>query len=424
MASLYFLLPLLYIICTIYFIKGVYIRVFTIFYFVVNFVYYLSVWIQGIPLEEGYTQVFLFSFLSLFAIHLSYFITPIKVSSRYNHSDDLSNSWFRSINSKIFVVCGLVLYIFALMIYVKNNGVAFGGGYEARLEQNSGGGLSIILMYAFVPSSIVFFLRKPTKLRFILATALAIFCGSVYYYVIGGSRNVMGAAVLAITYFAYEKKVLRINEIAILSACCCVALIVLGALRYGSSLDDVISMLLSGSSVMISFALDSFSPIYAIKDIIEYIDKTGNIQYFSTFFNEFAIIVPRFLWESKPINFLNNGYFYTTYILNMDTQLTISPTIVGSFIIMFGTTWFWLWGLITGSTLKIIDAVTKKTRMITIKITFITCIGYCFFWVRDGLEVFMYISFKFFLCVMIIKAISTIVGSLLKRPSNENFAHK
>ncbi|HDR1947532.1 TPA: WzyE family oligosaccharide polymerase, partial [Enterobacter hormaechei] len=95
-------------------------------------------------------------------------------------------------------------------------------------------------------------------------------------------------------------------------------------------------------------------------------------------------IVPRFLWESKPINFLNNGYFYTTYILNMDTQLTISPTIVGSFIIMFGTTWFWLWGLITGSTLKIIDAVTKKTRMITIKITFITCIGYCFFWVRDG----------------------------------------
>lgn len=124
----------------------------------------------------------------------------------------------------------------------------------------------------------------------------------------------------------------------------------------------MISMLLSGSSVMISFALDSFSPIYAIKDIIEYIDKTGNIQYFSTFFNEFAIIVPRFLWESKPINFLNNGYFYTTYILNMDTQLTISPTIVGSFIIMFGTTWFWLWGLITGSTLKIIDAVTKKTR--------------------------------------------------------------
>lgn len=92
------------------------------------------------------------------------------------------------------------------MIYVKNNGVAFGGGYEARLEQNSGGGLSIILMYAFVPSSIVFFLRKPTKLRFILATALAIFCGSVYYYVIGGSRNVMGAAVLAITYFVYEKK--------------------------------------------------------------------------------------------------------------------------------------------------------------------------------------------------------------------------
>ncbi|WP_217991777.1 hypothetical protein, partial [Enterobacter hormaechei] len=80
----------------------------------------------------------------------------------------MSNSWFRSINSKIFVVCGLVLYIFALMIYVKNNGVAFGGGYEARLEQNSGGGMSIIFMYAFVPSSIVFFLRKPTKLRFIL----------------------------------------------------------------------------------------------------------------------------------------------------------------------------------------------------------------------------------------------------------------
>ena len=41
--------------------------------------------------------------------------------------------------------------------------MAFGGGYEARLEQNSGGGLSIILIYAFVPSSVVFFLRNHVK---------------------------------------------------------------------------------------------------------------------------------------------------------------------------------------------------------------------------------------------------------------------
>mgnify|MGYP001714895033 CR=1 FL=1 len=59
-------------------------------------------------------------------------------------------------------------------------------------------------------------------------------------------------------------------------------------------------MILSGSSVMISFALESFSPIYAIKDIIEYIDKTDSIQYFSIFFNEFAIIVPRFYGKASP----------------------------------------------------------------------------------------------------------------------------
>lgn len=108
----------------------------------------------------------------------------------------------------------------------------------------------------------------------------------------------------------------------------------------------------------------------------------------------------------------------------MDTQLTISPTIIGSFIIMFGTTWFWFWGIVKGAILKLIDAITKKTKLITIKITLITCTGYCFFWVRDGLDVFIYISFKFFLCVMFIKAISAIVGCLLKRPFNENLAHK
>ncbi len=424
MASFYFLFPTLYLLCILPFIKGVYIRIFSVFYFVVNFVYYLSVWIQGLPLEEGYVEVFWFSFISFVLIHLSYFSLPLSVYPKNNYSESISDSWFSGRQSKIFVGCGLLLYIFALLIYIKNNGVAFGGGYEARLEQNSGGGLSIILMYAFVPASIVFFLRRATKFRYVLALAMAIFCGSVYYYVIGGSRNVMGAAVLAITYFAYDKRVLKLNEIIILSLLCCLSLVILGALRYGSSFNDVLNMITSGSSVIISFALDSFSPIYAIKDIIHYIDKTGNIQGFDTFFNEFAIIVPRFLWEDKPINFLNNGYFYTTNILNMDTQLTISPTIVGSFIIMFGTTWFWLWGIITGFVLKFLDMVTRKTRSIILKISFVTCIGYCFFWVRDGLEVFMYISFKFFICIVFIKILATILDCLITGSSNENITHK
>ena len=111
MASLYFLLPLLYLICIIYFTKGIYIRVFTIFFFVINFVYYISVWIQGIPLEDSYIDVFWFSFLSLISIHLSYFITPLKISSRHNYSDDFSNSWFLNISSKIFVISALMLYL-------------------------------------------------------------------------------------------------------------------------------------------------------------------------------------------------------------------------------------------------------------------------------------------------------------------------
>lgn len=310
----------------------------------------------------------------------------------------------------------LMLYFLGVLSYVLQNGIALGLSYNDRLTANTGGGLSIILMYAYIPALILIYISKPSKISLIICLLLSVFCGLIYYVVIGGSRNVLAAGIFSLIYLALYFKHITKKFFALIIVCGVFTLMILELYRYANNITDAINFIMNGGMQVILFAFESFSPIHAVININEALDKRLiEPQYLSTFFNEFSIIIPRFLWEDKPINVLNNGYFYTTEILSLDTNLTMSPTFLGTSLIMFGSWFYWVGGFISGVILFIFDRSFSHSSNLYWKIILLSSVGYLFFWVRDGFEVFCYILIKFFIVMFIYKNLTIIYKSLARK---------
>ncbi len=288
--------------------------------------------------------------------------------------------------------------------------------YNDRLTANTGGGLSIILMYAYIPALILIYISKPSKISLIICLLLSVFCGLIYYVVIGGSRNVLAAGIFSLIYLALYFKHITKKFLALIIVCGVFTLMILELYRYANNITDAINFIMNGGMEVILFAFESFSPMHAVININEALDKRLiEPQYLSTFFNEFSIIIPRFLWEDKPINVLNNGYFYTTEVLSLDTNLTMSPTFLGTSLIMFGSWFYWVGGFISGVILFVFDRSFSHSSNLYWKIILLSSVGYLFFWVRDGFEVFCYILIKFFIVMFIYKNLTIIYKSLARK---------
>ncbi|RFU90115.1 MULTISPECIES: WzyE family oligosaccharide polymerase [Citrobacter] len=296
----------------------------------------------------------------------------------------------------------LFLYFCGVIMYIYSNGIAFGLSYNDRLEANTGGGLSIILMYAYIPALILYYISKPTRTTFITSVILGGCFGTIYYIVIGGSRNVLAAGVFSLVFLAIYYKHISKKQLLVISVTGVLALILLELYRYANSITDAISFLMNGGGQVLLFTFESFSPIHAVINInTALVRQQFEIQYFATFFNEFSIVIPRFLWEHKPINVFNNGYFYTAEILGLETNLTMSPTFLGSCLIMFGSWFYWLGGVFSGLVLFFFDRCLFSVKSQYGKLILLSSIGYLFFWVRDGFEVYCYILIKFGILMVI-----------------------
>ncbi|MBY6208223.1 MULTISPECIES: WzyE family oligosaccharide polymerase [Halomonas] len=293
-----------------------------------------------------------------------------------------------------------------LAFYIKA-GVTLDGDYNARIQKNAGNGALVILMYGYLAAIATYLVGgKADNLRgFLLISTTAIAFGGAYYLLIGGSRNLIAASLFIVLIWLIATKKIKIPVAAACGLVLFAALLLLEYYRYALSLEGF-----TFNKGLILFS-ESLSPSHAIRNIYSWLSSTSyNLQHLTTFFNEFAIVVPRAMWEDKPINFMNNGYYYTTQILGLDTNLTISPTLVGSAIIMFGEHAY-LFSPICAVVLYAFDKMLFSRRVL-LKSFALCLLPYVFFMVRDGLEVFLYVGIKFlivfFLAMMISLSLKTV----------------
>ncbi|ELA3032248.1 WzyE family oligosaccharide polymerase [Vibrio cholerae] len=394
---------------------GVHYYTFILFYSVCHFFYFVSkIYLLEQDLDNNEITVFYQALILYVSIISSYLILSYLNRKKYEVVD--IHLEFK--NKKLILSIFAFFYILGVCLYIVKNGISFSDDYNSRIEQNAGGGVAIILMYSYVPFILILYNYFSNKKGLYASLFFAITFGIIYYFLIGGSRNLLAAGVFAIIYMAIIKKHLSILKVIIFGVLGGVLLLSMEIFRYSNSLDDVFEYFNSGSFKNLSFIFESFSPMFAVLNINNAIESNMvGIQGLKTFFNEFGILVPRFLWPDKPLNVYNSGYFYTSEILKLNTNLTMSPTLLGSFIIMFGQGYYWFLGIVTGFIIYYFDYILRRGSNQFLKMSFLSSIGYLFFWVRDGFEVYCYVVIKFLIAIFLARILYSILISIIPMKS-------
>ncbi|MCR9794054.1 WzyE family oligosaccharide polymerase, partial [Vibrio cholerae] len=231
-----------------------------------------------------------------------------------------------------------VLFVVSISYYLVSNGFSFNsdGNYGDRLEDNAGNGLLLINMAAFIPALIIGLMRTKERRETIKLLYLVIFSGALFFFVIGGSRNVLAGALLVFIYISYIKGYLGKKFIVISGLFLLVLMNMLVLIRYNVSIDNlnVKDLFL----IFLSYLVDSISPVYYQAITVDiFLNSSLSVeQGWDLFFNQFFALIPRGVWPDKPIVMMNSSYYFTQYILNLPGNLNMAATLLSSSIIIMG----------------------------------------------------------------------------------------
>ncbi|EMV4497045.1 WzyE family oligosaccharide polymerase [Vibrio cholerae] len=294
----------------------------------------------------------------------------------------------------------LFLFIVSISAYVIMNGVSFNhsGDYADRLDDNAGNGLLLINMVAFVPVIIINSIKSETKISFYKSIIWIVMFGFTYFFVIGGSRNVFGAAVLIYILIGYYKGYLKSTHILIIGMSTFFLLNILILLRYDVSLSNMDAN--KATALFISYFTDSISPINYQADAIQFVlNSSASIENsWGLFFNQFLALVPRFLWTDKPIVMMNSSYYFTQYVLGLPGNLNMASTMLSSSIIIMKEYYYILY-IIAALLLSIMD-FALRSRYILVRMLIFISMPFLFFMARESLELYLFILFKYFLMLL------------------------
>lgn len=339
---------------------------------------------------------------------LGYVLTVILF--KYNRSPIDEKPNIPKLKYNILCIIYLLLFIIGSVLYVQKNGISFGGDYANRLEANSGNGFYLMAMFSFIPSVILLALNGNKNKAYIIA----IICGLLYFFIVGGSRNILAAALVAITFIAYKNGQLKKGKMIFLGFVVIMLMNILVFTRYSLSFDSM--SMKSVIALILSYTADSFSPLDFQSIAVNYYttDYNPQIQGITLFLNQFSAFVPRFLWPDKPIVIMNNSYYFTTHILGLHGNLNMAPTMLGSSMVMFGQYGFFLVYILGGFFMKAIDLFTVS-KFLVLRIIGYMSIPFVFFMTREGLDLYVFIVFKFSIVVFFGYILSSVIIFILPK---------
>lgn len=246
----------------------------------------------------------------------------------------------------------LIVNLLSILLYIGINGgliIFKSASYSDRFESNLGLGGLAIFFPLFLLSFILLFLTKPTyrnwKINFFYGLLVAI----LIFLAIGGGRLMIALHTFIFLLIGYHYKYIKFRTITITVVIFVPLAALLAFVRAKMDFDSEVFQTLI-------FTMNTFSPFDSFVRIIEYYDNSNKAyEGFNVVYNQITSFVPRVIWPEKPIMVLNTGNFYTLEILNFKVMATISPTINGSFYIMYGFIGLIVGSAIIGMLLKVFD---------------------------------------------------------------------
>lgn len=317
------------------------------------------------------------------------------------------------------IITGVILLLIALItmgLFFSLNGLLLFklDSYSQIFSHGNGTALKRFF-YFFLPGLLIIYFLKPTKLNWMLFLILGVGFGILTYILVGGTRANIALAVAIFFFIGISKNYISITTLAIAGGIAIVAMFVLALARYGLNV--------SGDEAVYTFLYltrDTFSPWENLALLFSHYQQI-EFQGLAPILRDFYVFIPKSIWENRPDLVVNSANYFTWDVLNYYAGLAISPTLLGSFLIMGGVPMLIVGALVCGWLIKGMDTLYFYAKR-TVSSQSVMIQAYCFanifniiVLVREGMDAFISRWVFFSLIFMITVLLAVLVIYLYRK---------
>ncbi|MCS2169000.1 ECA oligosaccharide polymerase [Scandinavium sp. TWS1a] len=270
--------------------------------------------------------------------------------------------------------------------------------------------------YFFIPAMlVVYFLRQDSKAWIFFLVSTVAF-GLLTYVIVGGTRANIIIAFAIFLFIGIIRGWISLWMLAAAGVLGIVGMFWLALKRYG--------MNVSGDEAFYTFLYltrDTFSPWENLALLLQNYDKI-DFQGLAPIVRDFYVFIPSWLWHDRPSIVLNTANYFTWEVLDNHSGLAISPTLIGSLLVMGGAWFIPLGAVVVGLIIKWFDWLyqlgNRETNRYKAAILHSFCFGAIFNMIvlaREGLDSFVsrvvFFLVIFGLCLLVAKLLYWLLDS-------------
>ena len=278
--------------------------------------------------------------------------------------------------------------------------------------------------YFFIPAMLVVYFLKPDFRNWLFFLVATVAFGLLTYVIVGGTRANIIIAFALFLFIGIIRGWITLWMLAAAGVAGVVGMFWLALRRY--NLD------VSGSEAFYTFLYltrDTFSPWENLGLLLQNYDKI-DFQGLAPIVRDFYVFIPHWLWPERPSIVLNSANYFTWDVLDNHSGLAISPTLIGSLVVMGGAWFIPLGAVVVGMIIKWFDWLYQKGQQETNRYKAAILQSFCFGAVfnmivlaREGLDAFasrvVFFCLIFAVTVMVAKLLFWLLDSAgLIRPRN------
>lgn len=254
-------------------------------------------------------------------------------------------------------------WILLMLVALISTGIFFwyNGLLLFRLQSYSqifSGAVSAVALkrfaYFFIPAMLIVYFIRPDKGRWLFFLISTVSFGLLTYILVGGTRANIIIAFAIFLFIGITRGWISLWTLALAGIAGMAGMFWLALKRY--NLD------VSGAGAFYTFLYltrDTFSPWENLALLQQHYHNI-EFQGLAPIVRDFYVYIPGWLWPQRPNLVLNTANYFTWQVLDNHSGLAISPTLLGSLLVMGGF-WFILPGaIVVGFIIKWFDWLYQR----------------------------------------------------------------
>ncbi|HBC6253266.1 TPA: ECA oligosaccharide polymerase [Proteus mirabilis] len=249
-----------------------------------------------------------------------------------------------------WILLALIAIVTVGIFFLQNGFLLFKLKTYSQIFSSQVSGVALKrFFYFFIPAMLVVYFLKPTQQRWLFFLCATVGFGFLTYVIVGGTRANIIIAFALFLFIGIVRGWITLWMLIAAGVMSIVGMFWLALKRYGL---DV-----SGAEAFYTFLYltrDTFSPWENLALLLNNYDKI-EFQGLAPIIRDFYVFIPSWVWPQRPDVVLNSANYFTWEVLNYHAGLAISPTLIGSLVVMGGVVFIPLGAVVVGLIIKWFD---------------------------------------------------------------------